>query len=107
MTKILTPFVAFTLITFIGLAIPLKNAEAGRYKAKCKGPFQLVQGNWIATPLCEEKELVRVARSYGHKHVTLKLIRTNPVAKIGICRAYGHDIRLSGMCGAYKLKRNF
>ncbi len=99
--------IASLAIMSVFFAMPIADAEAGRYKVKCKGGFQLVQGNWIATPNCEERVLVRVARSYGNRHVSLKLVRSNPVTKIGICRAYGHDIRLSGICDGYKKKGGF
>lgn len=91
---------------FTGLmALALLSAPgadaASRYKLKCKGPYQVVQGNLISTPPCEEAHLAKVARSYGFK-VSVKQVRNNPNKKVYLCQMIGHDIRLSGICDGYK-----
>ena len=96
MARILNQMLALAIISSIAAILPITTAEASRYKAKCRGPYQLVQGNWISSPICEDRVLKRVARSYGYR------TRSATNNKIGICFAYGHDIRLSGICGAYR-----
>ncbi|GJM02236.1 MAG: hypothetical protein DHS20C08_07370 [Rhodomicrobium sp.] len=89
------------LIAFTSLAVlKLPDAEAGKYKLKCKGQYQVVSGQLISTPPCEEKYLAHVARTYGFK-VSLNQIRNNPHKKIMLCQTIGHDIRLSGICSGY------
>jgi len=101
MTKLLSKLATLAIIAFATTLIPILEAQAGRYKAKCRGPYQLVQGNWISSPICEDRVLAKVARSYGN-NVRAKHVRKYAGSKIGICFAYGHDIRLSGICGAYR-----
>ncbi len=96
MARILNQMLALAIISSIATILPITTAEASRYKAKCRGPYQLVQGNWISSPICEERVLRRVARSYGTR------VSSRYSIKISICFAYGHDIRLSGICGAYR-----
>jgi hypothetical protein len=64
---------------------------------KCKNGFQLVQGNYIATPYCQDALLTRVAREYGMR-VSGSEIRWNPNYKRQVCRTVGHDIRVQENC---------
>lgn len=63
----------------------------------CKNGFQLVQGNYIATPYCQDALLTIVARQYGMK-VSGSEIRWNPNYKRQVCRTVGHDIRVQENC---------
>ena len=69
-------------------------------KIQCKGLFQVTKYGLISTPYCQEREIARVARSYGWK-VTDAQVRRDPLKKVRICQALGGDNRLKGACGAY------
>ena len=51
-------------------------------------------------PYCEERQIARVARSYGIR-VTDSQVRNNPNTKVWLCQTIGNDNRLKGSCGAY------
>lgn len=78
-----------------------QDAQAKRYKLKCKGAYQIVDGNLISTPPCQNANLARVARSYGYK-VSARQIRNNPNKKAHICWAIGHDTRVYDTCSTYR-----
>jgi hypothetical protein len=67
----------------------------------CKGPYQIVQGQLIATPYCEDNYLARVAREYGIR-VSNREIRQNPNKKQEVCRFMGSDIRVRQICAGYR-----
>ncbi|GAA6210392.1 hypothetical protein NBRC116602_01320 [Hyphomicrobiales bacterium 4NK60-0047b] len=93
--------ILLSLIIFASsLFLLTKDASAGRYKLTCKGPYQLVQGNLIATPPCENAYIAKVAQSYGYK-VSVKQVRNNVHKKIEICQHIGHDSRISEYCDEY------
>ncbi len=81
------------LSLIIGLASGLPAAAA----IKCKNGFQLVQGSYLATPYCQEKQLADVARSYGFK-ISFAEIRNNPNSKRRLCALIGRDIRVQQTC---------
>jgi hypothetical protein len=64
---------------------------------KCRNGAQLVAGNYISTPYCEDKLLAEVAREYGFK-VSFAEIRNNPNAKRNVCVYVGRDIRVQENC---------
>lgn len=94
-TKIM--ILASLVIFSSALMLITKDANAGKYRLKCKGPYQVVQGNLIATPPCENAYIAKVARSYGHR-VTAKQVRNNFHKKLEICYHVGHDIRINHLC---------
>ena len=100
-TKIM--ILASLVIFSSALMLATKDASAGKYKLKCKGPYQVVQGNLIATPPCENAYIAKVARSYGHK-VTAKQVRNNYHKKLEICDHIGHDTRISEYRPEYNIK---
>lgn len=63
----------------------------------CKNGFQRVQGNFIATPYCQDALLATVARQYGFR-TSASAIRQNPNHKREICRLIGRDIRVQENC---------
>ena len=69
-------------------------------RIQCQGNFQVTKYGLLATPYCEEREIARVARSYG-ANVTDAEVRNNPLTKVYLCQVYGYDNRLKGSCGAY------
>ena len=87
-----------TLVVTALLAIAMTSPAAARIE--CRGNFQVTKYGLISTPYCEEEEIARVARSYGHK-VTGAEVRNDPLTKVYLCQIIGDDIRLKGSCGAY------
>ena len=73
-------------------------------RIECRGNFQITKHGPIATPYCEEKQIARLARSYGFG-VTDAEVRNNPNTKVYLCQIIGGDIRLKGSCGAYSEPR--
>jgi hypothetical protein len=89
---------------FLGAALlALTPASAGA-KIKCQGIFQVMKHGLLSTPYCQDREIARVARSYGWK-VTVAQVRNDPLKKVYICQALGNDNRLKGACGAYSSRR--
>jgi hypothetical protein len=80
------------------LAVALASPAAA--KIECRGNFQITKYGLLATPYCQEREIARVARSYG-ANVTDAEVRNNPLTKVYLCQIYGRDNRLKGSCGAY------
>jgi hypothetical protein len=64
---------------------------------KCQDGNQLVQGNWLATPYCQDKLLAQVANARGFK-TTFAAIRNNPNHKKELCRFLYSDIRVQMTC---------
>ncbi len=83
------------LVTVAGFGFASGQADAG---IACKDGFQLVQGNYLATPYCQDAQLAGVARQYGMK-VSAAAIRDNPNFKRNVCRLVGQDIRVQSTCG--------
>jgi hypothetical protein len=82
------------------LALPLAIATwpaAAQARIVCKNGFQVVRGELIATPYCQDALLARVAREYGMAASDAR-IRNNPNYKREVCRFVGHDIRISEHC---------
>ena len=73
-------------------------------RIECRGNFQITKHGPISTPYCEEKQIARVARSYGYA-VTDAEVRNNPNTKVYLCQMFGKDNRLKGSCGAYSEPR--
>jgi hypothetical protein len=63
----------------------------------CQNGFQLVQGSYLATPYCQEKQLAEVARGYGI-NISFAEIRNNPNSKRRVCALIGRDIRVQQTC---------
>jgi hypothetical protein len=74
--------------------LPLGTAEA---RINCDGNYQIVQGQLIATPYCQEQNLARVAQGYGMR-VSFEAIRRSDSIKADVCRAIGHDNRVRETC---------
>lgn len=84
----------------LAAAMTVATASPAAAKIRCKGIFQVTKNGLISTPLCQDREIARVARSYGWR-VTDAQVRNNPLKKVEICQALGGDTRLQGACGAY------
>lgn len=80
-----------------GLMAALLAAPAAQAGIRCQNGYQVVQGNLIATPYCQEALLAKVAREYGF-HETFAEIRNNPNTKRRVCTLIGRDIRVQETC---------
>ncbi len=91
------------LKSLLGLALlavlisPMLGVSSAEARIKCHNGYQIVQGNQLATPYCQDKLLARVARQYGTK-VSAREIRNNPNLKRNICVLIGRDIRVQENC---------
>jgi hypothetical protein len=73
---------------------------------KCQDGSQLVQGNWLATPYCQDALLAQVALQRGFK-TSFAEIRNNPNHKKELCRFLFSDIRVQGTCLDAGVPENF
>ena len=89
--RILIPAIILGCITLAAAASPAEAAF------KCKNGDQLVGGEYIATPYCQDELLTQVAREYRLK-VSASEIRWNPNFKRHICQLIGADIRVRENC---------
>ena len=68
---------------------------------ECRGRYQIISGNPLSTPYCEDNYLAQVARSYGSR-VSARQIRNNPNKKAEVCRFMGFDNRVSDICAGFR-----
>jgi hypothetical protein len=66
----------------------------------CNGPWQVVNGQEIATPYCEDNYLGQIARATGVR-VSNQELRQNPNKKGEVCRLVGYDNRVRDICWNY------
>ena len=85
---------------FFGAAMLILAPAPAEAKIKCKGIYQVMKQSLLSTPYCQDREIARVARSYGWK-VTFAQVRNDPLKTVFICQALGIDNRLKGAYGAY------
>lgn len=90
-----------TLALVLGSLAAVLTASAPAAAIECRGPYQRVGGNYIATPYCGDNYLASVARSYGTR-VTNEAVRNNPSVKQQVCLHIGHDTRVSELCHSYR-----
>lgn len=89
------------LLVGVGLAAVVLGAGAANAKIICRGAFQIVDGQPIATPYCEDANVAAVAREYGIR-VSAREVRTNPGVKARVCRTIGYDNRVQSACTGYR-----
>jgi hypothetical protein len=94
-----TLLVSMSLFLFVAVSPAAARIE-------CRDNFQITKYGPISTPYCEEKQIARVARSYGMA-VTDAEVRNNPNTKVWLCQIIGNDIRLKGSCAGYAEPRGF
>lgn len=80
------------------------SAVAAHSAIRCDGPYQIIRGDKLATPWCQDNYLAAVARSYGMR-VSDSAIRNNPNTKERACRFVGADIRVKDICHGYRPDR--
>jgi hypothetical protein len=83
--------IAASLLAAIAAVAPATAA------IKCQNGSQLVQGNWLATPYCQDQQLAEVATERGYTASAQK-IRNNPNYKKELCRSLFTDIRVQMTC---------
>jgi hypothetical protein len=89
-------FAKATPVTVAALAA-LAAASPAAAEIKCQDGAQLIQGNWLATPYCQDKLLFEVANARGFK-TSFAAIRENPNHKKELCRSLFTDIRVQMTC---------
>ncbi len=94
------------LLRLAAIVATMFVASQAEARIECRDNFQITKHGPISTPYCEEKQIARVARSYGIA-VSDAEVRNNPNTKVYLCRIIGGDIRLKGSCGAYDAPRRF
>jgi hypothetical protein len=82
------------VLSWLAAATALASPAAA---INCRNGAQLVQGNWLATPYCQDQYLAQVARERGFK-TSASAIRNNPNHKKELCRFMFSDIRVAGTC---------
>jgi hypothetical protein len=85
-----TPVVVAVLAA-VGAMFPAAAAP------NCQDGAQLIKGNWMATPYCQDKLLFEVANSRGFT-TSFAAIRNNPNHKKELCRFLFTDIRVQMTC---------
>lgn len=91
---------------FAVVATMVLLASPAMARIECRGNFQISKHGPISTPYCEERQIARVARSYGYA-VTDEEVRNNPNTKVYLCQIIGGDNRLKGSCAGYANPRGF
>ena len=98
------------ILTGVIAATILWVVDSADARIICRGAYQIVQGQPIATPYCEDAYLAEVAQEYGMR-VTASAIRSSPATKQRVCRVIGHDNRARSACAQYRddgfLRRRF
>lgn len=90
------------LFAGLGLSALAVALSAGTASARiiCQGAYQIVDGQPIATPYCEDANVATVAQEYGIR-VSAREVRRNPGTKARVCRVIGHDNRVRSACAQY------
>lgn len=86
--------VAAWSVAAVLVLLPSAAAEA---KIVCRDGFQVVDGQEISTPYCNDGLIGKVAREHGIK-VSDETVRNNPAKKDEVCRWVGSDIRIQRYC---------
>jgi hypothetical protein len=78
-------------------ALLLLSGVSAEAKIMCRDGFQIVNGQEISTPYCNDGLVGSVAREHGMK-ISDETVRNNPAAKNEVCRWVGSDIRIRHYC---------
>jgi hypothetical protein len=95
MTRILA---ALGALAAAALALQAGSASAAIH---CQGPSQIINGEPLPTPYCEDAYLAQVARQYGIG-VSGAEIRASYNRKRHVCAVVGNDIRVSSICAGLR-----
>lgn len=80
-----------------GAGVALLLAQPAAAGIECNKGYQLVGGNEISTPYCQDEYLAVVARDFGIKTTGARL-RQDWGHKREVCRLIGQDIRIQNAC---------
>ena len=75
----------------------LLSSAVADAKIECRDGFQIVDGQEISTPYCNDGLVAQVAREHGMK-VSDETVRNSPATKDEVCRFAGSDIRIQHYC---------
>ena len=78
-------------------AMVLLSSAVAEAKIECRDGFQIVDGQQISTPYCNDGLVGSVAREHGMK-ISDETVRNNPEAKNEVCRWVGNDVRIQNYC---------
>ncbi len=78
-------------------AVAVLTAAPAEAKIACNKGYQMVSGQPIATPYCQDNYVGEVARAYGIR-VSDAEIRNNPNTKRNVCAHVGRDNRIYIAC---------
>jgi hypothetical protein len=86
-------------LTAAAMLVPLAALAAAPAEARirCVKGYQIVNGQPISTPYCQDALVADVARDHGSR-VSADAIRNNPNLKRRVCRFVGSDIRVTEAC---------
>jgi hypothetical protein len=79
------------------LAAGSVSGPAANAAIACHDGFQIINGQEISTPYCNDAHLAQIAREHGFK-VTADEVRNNPARKYEICRWVGSDMYAQDYC---------
>jgi hypothetical protein len=77
--------------------IILATSSVAEAKIECRDGFQIVNGQEISTPYCNDGLIAKVARERG-MNVSEDNVRNSPSTKNEVCRFVGDDIRVQNYC---------
>ncbi len=88
-------FLTRTFAICLGLLV--LGSVSAQARIACREGYQMVNGQEISTPYCNDNYVAEVARKYGFK-VSNEAVRNSPAKKDEICRVIGSDIRIHNYC---------
>ena len=84
-----------SLLFLVTSALAVESSAHARIM--CHDNYQVIAGQEISTPYCQDNTLAQVARGYGRR-VSDAEVRNNPGLKNELCRYLGSDIRVQTAC---------
>lgn len=78
-------------------ALLLAAAGPAEAKIKCVNGNQVVNGDLLVTPYCQDALVAQVAQEHGMR-VSAAAVRSNPNLKRNVCQFVGRDIRINQAC---------
>ena len=81
------------------IAVPalMTGATTAEARIVCVNGNQIVNGQPIVTPYCQDALVAKVAQEHGMK-VSAAAVRDNPNLKRNVCQFVGRDIRIYQAC---------
>lgn len=99
MKKILAFAILFVALLFTPQFGTLQPAHAA---IECNNQFQVIRDHGeISTPYCQISYLTEVSREFGYDY-SFREVRKSFFIKQEICDHIGNDIRIDGICRAFK-----